>query len=348
MLRMISFNMEYDTMSQKLEGVVETHIHKCSEGCDNTGGVCLKYVTDVDTESNDYTVSYYLIYIFYPPLYFAGPTINYNSFIYQLKLEKKNVINKAKVIYALRYLFVLICFELFNSNIYVNLFLTSYYTSTLFQHLDYYQLAIFSFFLLLFIWFKFTVIWRTTRLWAWLDDIYTEENMNRCVFNNYSFEGFWRAWHKSFNIWLIRYMYKPLGGSKLKIYNTWVIFSFVALWHDLKVNLLLWGWFNCLALFPEIVVKSYFNNPKRLYLDNYFLFRLLKYLSCSFFIVLLVLSNLIGFGMGHEGLLDIILEILNKTSFIYVVKILLFLVPSSILQLYIRELESLSDKKNNF
>ena len=37
-------------------------------------------------------------------------------------------------------------------------------------------------------------------------------------------------------------MYIPLGGRERRILNTFIIFSFVALWHDLRLNLLLWAW----------------------------------------------------------------------------------------------------------
>lgn len=93
-----------------------------------------------------------------------------------------------------------------------------------------------------------------TRAWALMDGIETPENMNRCIYNNYNFSGFWRSWHRSFNQWLIRYIYVPLGGNKLKVLNMWVVFTFVALWHDFKLDLLLWAWIICLALVPEIAV----------------------------------------------------------------------------------------------
>lgn len=52
---------------------------------------------------------------------------------------------------------------------------------------------------LVFIWYKFVSIWRIFRTWALLDGFDTPENMNRCMLNNYCFEGFWRSWHRSFN-----------------------------------------------------------------------------------------------------------------------------------------------------
>lgn len=90
------------------------------------------------------------------------------------------------------------------------------------------------------LWMKFLVLWRFFRLWALLDGVEAVENMNRCVFNNYTLSGkgwlcvsaafgfvcadltvlvlvwcgagFWQAWHRSFNRWLVRYIYVPLGG----------------------------------------------------------------------------------------------------------------------------------------
>jgi len=52
---------------------------------------------------------------------------------------------------------------------------------------------------LVFIWLKFLTIWRLARSAALLDGIDSPENMNRCLFNNHCFEGFWRSWHRGFN-----------------------------------------------------------------------------------------------------------------------------------------------------
>ena len=70
------------------------------------------------------------------------------------------------------------------------------------------------------------------------------ENMLRCMTNNYSLLGFWRQWHSSFNQWITRYMYIPMGGTRNLVWNVWPVFTFVALWHDMNFNLLAWGWLN--------------------------------------------------------------------------------------------------------
>lgn len=80
--------------------------------------------------------------------------------------------------------------------------------------------------------------------------------MIRCVANNYSTLGFWRSWHRSYNLWVVRYIYIPLGGSKNMVLSTVLVFTFVALWHDLSAKLLAWGWLVSLFILPEIVARK--------------------------------------------------------------------------------------------
>ena len=106
--------------------------------------------------------------------------------------------------------------------------------------------------------------------------------MVRCMANNYSTFGFWRSWHRSYNLWVIRcviilcfslklfhspfflfsYIYIPLGGSKNVILNTVLVFSFVALWHDLTFRLLAWGWLISLFVIPELAASHLLSASK--------------------------------------------------------------------------------------
>jgi D-alanyl-lipoteichoic acid acyltransferase DltB (MBOAT superfamily) len=52
------------------------------------------------------------------------------------------------------------------------------------------------------------------RLWAPTDGLDPLEKMIRCMANNYSALGFCRAWHRSYNVWIVRYLYIPLGGPR--------------------------------------------------------------------------------------------------------------------------------------
>lgn len=122
--------------------------------------------------------------------------------------------------------------------------------------------AYFMYWNLNFLWLKFLILWRFFRLWALCDGVDCPENMNRCMNNNFSLGGFWRSWHRSFNRWLVRYIYIPLGGSRGKslprqAINILIVFTFVAVWHDQTMQLLSWAWLLALFFLPELVATQF-------------------------------------------------------------------------------------------
>ena len=71
--------------------------------------------------------------------------------------------------------------------------------------------------------------------------------------------GFWRAWHRQCNLWIVRYLYIPLGGARrLAATSILMIFTFITLWHNLSPRLLAWGWVAALFILPEVVAKKTF------------------------------------------------------------------------------------------
>jgi hypothetical protein len=56
----------------------------------------------------------------------------------------------------------------------------------------------------------------------------------------------------------VRYLYIPVGGSKNVAAATLLVFTFVALWHDLSFRLLAWGWLVSLFVLPEIAARATF------------------------------------------------------------------------------------------
>ena len=153
-------------------------------------------------------------------------------------------------------------------------------------------------------WLKFLCIWRFMRVWSLLDGVETVENMKRCMSNNWTLSGFWRAWHSSFNRWLIRYIYIPIGGNKkYKIVSIFAVFTFVAIWHDRTMKLLVWGWFSALTFIPELLITKiaklkYFkhlNDRSNIY------YRFLVSIFGGINIMLLMAANLLGYGVGIKG-----------------------------------------------
>lgn len=62
---------------------------------------------------------------------------------------------------------------------------------------------------------------------------------------------------RSFNRWLVRYIYVPLGGaSPGRRWNVFVVFIFVALWHDVEPKLFLWGLLNGVFFVLEALVRG--------------------------------------------------------------------------------------------
>lgn len=53
-----------------------------------------------------------------------------------------------------------------------------------------------------------------------------------------------------------RYLYIPVGGSKNVAAATLLVFTFVALWHDLSFRLLAWGWLVSLFVLPEVAARA--------------------------------------------------------------------------------------------
>ncbi|CAG7855141.1 Glycerol uptake protein 1 [Serendipita indica DSM 11827] len=160
------------------------------------------------------------------------------------------------------------------------------------------QLCMIGFWNLIIVWLKLLIPWRFFRLWALADGMEPTENMIRCMANNYTVAGFWRGWHRSYNQWLIRYIYVPLGGSSNVILATLVSFTFVALWHDLQLRLLVWGWLLTLFILPEMILGRVFNAKQY---GGYWWYRHLRALGGVGNILMLMIANLVGFVMGLDG-----------------------------------------------
>ena len=147
-------------------------------------------------------------------------------------------------------------------------------------------------------------------MWAMFDGFETTENMGRCMSNHYSGMDFWREWHSSFNRWLIRYLYIPLGGSKTRAWNMFPIFSFVAIWHDIEGRLLAWGWLIALFILPEIVATNFVTLPiVRKALGDYHIH--LCALGGTVNILMMMTANLVGFAVGVDGLVEMTSQIFN-------------------------------------
>lgn len=71
---------------------------------------------------------------------------------------------------------------------------------------------------------------------------------------------FWRRWHISLSTWFRDYLYIPLGGSKgntkLKIRNTFIIFTVSGLWHGANWTFIVWGLLNAIYFLPLLLTSK--------------------------------------------------------------------------------------------
>ncbi|EFJ52688.1 hypothetical protein VOLCADRAFT_85921 [Volvox carteri f. nagariensis] len=292
-----------------------------------------------------YSLMPFLEYCMYPPLYIAGPIITFNSFAAQRMLRRQRLMGAQQVlVYALRAALAWACLEGLTHAL-------PYNSIAKYRVLDRLaaraaatpqidnsggggggwfpaprplHYAITGYWVLVFMWLKFTVIWRFFRLASLADGIVPPENMTRCVCNNYDIEGFWRSWHASYNRWLVRYMYIPLGGSRWRVINVWVIFTFVALWHDLEWRLLSWAWLMAAAVAPEMILKALARSAAARRWHGSAAFRHVCALAAAVNILMLMAANLVGFVVGVDGIRPLIRQVLGQPSFLAVVLLALF------------------------
>ena len=149
--------------------------------------------------------------------------------------------------------------------------------------------------------------WRFFRLWALIDGIDAPENMIRCMSDNYSTSAFWRSWHRSFNRWITRYVYIPLGGgpgggtSRLRgVVNMVIVFTFVALWHDIQLRMLLWGWLVVFFVLPEVLATWAF--PASKWKGRPEAYRIICGIGAVGNVLMMMVANLVGFAIGIDGL----------------------------------------------
>lgn len=190
-----------------------------------------------------------------------------------------------------------------------------------------FQLSMLGYFHLHLIWLKLLLPWRLFRLWSLVDAVDPPENMLRCMSDNYSALAFWRGWHRSFNRWVVRYIYVPLisnnSNNNLRTPFTtyrippalrsasayFAVFTFVALWHDINLRLLLWGWLIILFILPEVLLRTLL--PPSKFPSHPLFYRWLAGTGAVGNILMMMAANLVGFAVGLEGLQGLVRGILE-------------------------------------
>jgi D-alanyl-lipoteichoic acid acyltransferase DltB (MBOAT superfamily) len=78
------------------------------------------------------------------------------------------------------------------------------------------------------------------------------------------------------------------------------VFTFIAVWHDIQLRLLMWGWLITVFLLPEIIAGLLF--PAKKFAGRPTLYRFLCGAGAVVEILLLMVANMVGFALGVDGL----------------------------------------------
>lgn len=339
-LRMISFNMDYYwSLDYPASSPIEVgttqqqanrpNNHKKKQL--NPTALSERDRVNIPAEPSAFNPRNYLAYMLYSPLYLAGPILTFNDYIAQLRHASPSVTRTRTFLYGLRFFLTLLCMELILHYIYA---VAISKTTTDWSAYSPGQLSMLAFFNLHIIWLKLLIPWRFFRLWALVDGIDPPENMVRCMSNNYSAFAFWRGWHRSLNRWVVRYLYVPLGGGESpkptspttstttrtsnliakarRVTNVLAVFTFMALWHDINLRLLMWGWLITLFVLPEVVATLLF--PPQKWKTRPTAYRVLCGVGAVGNILMMMMANLVGFAVGLDGLKGLLEGIMGSYS----------------------------------
>ena len=257
----------------------------------------------------------YVAYVFYAPLYVAGPIMRAKDFRQQSaplrssgskggeRLEDGSAEEWSTsdvAAYALRWLFCLIAMEWLSAS--APCFALSGSGQVL--EMKPAEALVFSYLTLQLTWLKFVLIWCFFRLWALLDGRRPPENLSAFSFWHYSALSFWRSWHASFSAWVLTYLYLPLGGRKHRMRNLAIAFVFVALWHGVEWRMLGWAGLVLLALTPEVLAERRRHTRSQAETTRWYHQHLVAAAGASSICALIVV-NLVGFGGGGaDSVLD--------------------------------------------
>jgi len=96
------------------------------------------------------------------------------------------------------------------------------------------------------------------------------------------------------------------------VVNFLAVFTFVALWHDINLKLLIWGWLVTLFILPEVLAGFLF--PKRKWQNNKEAYRVVCGIGAVGNILMMMAANLVGFAVGLDGLKGLVDGIVGSYS----------------------------------
>ena len=144
--------------------------------------------------------------------------------------------------------------------------------------------------------------WRFGRLQGLLDQVEAPEDLKTCFLGSYTIQGFWKDLHRSMHLWLLEYLYVPLGGNKHKAQNVFLVFAFFIITHNISWSFLAWG-----ALTGILIVFEEFVRRKRVFktFEDKFYGKYLNAFGTAIYLALVMSFDMAVFIMGLERVLKL-------------------------------------------
>lgn len=284
-LRMVSFS---------LDRCWATHGRSSEEESQSRTALTAEEAESACLDMQDYGLLQYLSYALYSPLYIAGPVCSFNAY---MAYSHKPQLQERVVAYAVRWVVCCLLMEYLTSQFYFFAVISAHMTHLLNPS----EVAVLCYVTLKLMWLKFLIIWRAFRLWALFDGVNCPENMLKCMSNNHSLEQFWRGWHSSFNRWIVRYLYRPLGGRAHNALNATIVFLFVSVWHDIEPKLLAWGLLNAAFYAIEVNAKRCYSALQAQRAIPSAVHHFVTVTAGALYIIVLIGVNLVGYSVGIDG-----------------------------------------------
>ncbi|XP_062319464.1 protein-cysteine N-palmitoyltransferase HHAT isoform X1 [Osmerus eperlanus] len=248
-------------------------------------------------------------YSFYHPLFYNGPIVTFKDFVEQMQRPAEKNGDKMTLLPLLAKAGRIVVWWLTAEYMIHFMYMHSIQTNeTYLEILPPWALGGLALALVQFFYVKYLVLFGLPSLLATLDNL-VPPKLPRCVSIMYSFTGMWRHFDEGLYLWLIRYVYVPLGGSHhgplWKVMSTGLAFGFVCLWHGGHDYLQYWALMNWAGVLVENGLRALLTSP-------FILPSIERGLSppmrrrCTAFLfavstAMLILSNLVFLGGIHVG-----------------------------------------------
>lgn len=208
-----------------------------------------------DKQTQMYSLLDLLVFNFYFPVFVNGPVITFETFqktFYQphRHFSREEIISLVKDV--IRTVWWYIFLEGFLHFVYATAFTQE---PEIFKSLSNWALCGILYSMLQIFLVKYKVFYLGAGLFARMDGV-TVPLPPRCVSTLYLFSDMWKYFDRGLHIWMMRYIYIPMGGSRRGIFRqllaSMCAFGFIWQWHGGHVNMLLW-WFipNWLGVVAE-------------------------------------------------------------------------------------------------